>query len=80
LIAYVVLPLLFMIAVTNALALPLLAGLAPLPPAKSPFSRSAWTNPLTGQFPAAYQKGPQGRYTLHWGPEHQARLLLPVIP
>jgi uncharacterized protein len=37
-------------------------------------------NPLTGQFPAAYQKGPNGRCTLHWGPHHQARLLLPVIP
>jgi predicted acyl esterase len=35
---------------------------------------------LTGQFPAAYQKGPQGRCTLHWGPEHQARLLLPIVP
>jgi uncharacterized protein len=37
-------------------------------------------NLLTGQFPAAYQKGPQGRCTVHWGPEHQARLLLPIIP
>jgi uncharacterized protein len=37
-------------------------------------------NPLTGQFPAAYQKGPKGRCTLHWGPQHQARLLLPIIP
>jgi uncharacterized protein len=37
-------------------------------------------NLLTGQFPAAYQKGPQGRCTLHWGPAHQARLLLPVVP
>ncbi len=37
-------------------------------------------NPLTGQFPASYQKGPQGRCTLHWGPEHQSRLLVPVIP
>ncbi len=37
-------------------------------------------NPLTGQFPAAYQKGPDGRCTLHWGPENQARLLVPVIP
>ena len=35
---------------------------------------------LTGQFPAAYQKGPQGRCTVHWGPEHQARLLLPIVP
>jgi uncharacterized protein len=37
-------------------------------------------NPLTGQFPAAYQKGPKGKITLHWGPQHQARLLVPVIP
>ena len=37
-------------------------------------------NPLTGQFPAAYQKGPAARCTLHWGPDHQARLLVPVIP
>jgi uncharacterized protein len=37
-------------------------------------------NPLTGQFPAAYQKGPKGRCTLHWGPQHQARLLVPIIP
>jgi uncharacterized protein len=36
-------------------------------------------NPLTGQFPAAYQKGPAGRCTVHWGPERQARLLVPVI-
>jgi predicted acyl esterase len=37
-------------------------------------------NPLTGQFPAAYQKGPKGTCTLHWGPRHQARLLVPIIP
>jgi predicted acyl esterase len=37
-------------------------------------------NPLTGQFPAAYEKGPRGRCTIHWGPQHQARLLVPVIP
>ncbi len=37
-------------------------------------------NPLTGQFPAAYQKGPEGTCTLRWGPQHQARLLIPVIP
>ncbi len=37
-------------------------------------------NPLTGQFPAAYQTGPHGRCTLHWGPQHQARLLVPIIP
>jgi len=37
-------------------------------------------NPLTGQFPASYEKGPNGSCTLHWGPERQARLLVPVIP
>jgi predicted acyl esterase len=37
-------------------------------------------NPLTGQFPAAYQKGRGGRCTVHWGPGRQARLLVPVIP
>lgn len=37
-------------------------------------------NPLTGQFPAAYQKSPNGRCTLHWGPDRQARLLVPVVP
>jgi len=36
-------------------------------------------NPLTGQFPAAYQRGPKGQCTVHWGPERQARLLIPVI-
>jgi uncharacterized protein len=37
-------------------------------------------NLLTGQFPAAYQKSPQARCTVHWGPEHRARLLLPIVP
>jgi uncharacterized protein len=42
-------------------------------------------NPLTGQFPAAYQRGPASRgtdpiCTVHWGPDRQARLLVPVIP
>lgn len=36
-------------------------------------------NPLTGQFPAGYERGPRGRCTLHWGPDRQARLLVPVI-
>jgi predicted acyl esterase len=36
-------------------------------------------NPLTGQYPAAYQKGPQGKCTLHWGPERPAHLLVPLI-
>jgi len=37
-------------------------------------------NPLTGQFPAEYEKSPRGRCTLHWGAQRQARLLVPVIP
>jgi predicted acyl esterase len=37
-------------------------------------------NPLTGQFPAAYDKSPKGRCTVHWGPEQQPRLLVPIIP
>ena len=37
-------------------------------------------NLLTGQFPAAYQKSPKGKATLHWGPQRHARLLVPVIP
>ncbi len=37
-------------------------------------------NPLTGQFPGAYRTLKAGRCTLHWGPAHPGRLLLPVIP
>lgn len=37
-------------------------------------------NPLTGQFPAAYRTHRRGRCTLHWGPDHDAHLLLPVVP
>lgn len=37
-------------------------------------------NLLTGQFPAAYARGPRGRCTLHWGPDRSAHLLVPVIP
>jgi predicted acyl esterase len=36
-------------------------------------------NPLTGQFPAAYQPSPRGECTVHWGPGRRARLLIPVI-
>jgi putative CocE/NonD family hydrolase len=36
--------------------------------------------PLTGQMPAAYAKSPRGRVTLHWGPGHDAHLLIPEIP
>jgi predicted acyl esterase len=37
-------------------------------------------NPLTGQFPAAYERGPRDNCTLHWGPDRDARLLVPAIP
>ena len=37
-------------------------------------------NPLLGQFPAAYERGPQGSCLLHCGGEHGARLKVPVIP
>jgi predicted acyl esterase len=37
-------------------------------------------NPLTGQFPAGYERKSRGRATVHWGPERPARLLVPVIP
>lgn len=37
-------------------------------------------NPLFGQFPANYRTAKQGRCTLHWGPDHPAHVLLPVIP
>jgi putative CocE/NonD family hydrolase len=37
-------------------------------------------NPLTGQFPAAYEASPRGRVILHWGPQHDAHLLVPEIP
>jgi uncharacterized protein len=36
-------------------------------------------NPLTGQFPAAYANSRRGRVTLHWGPRHDAHLLVPEI-
>jgi predicted acyl esterase len=37
-------------------------------------------NVLTGQFPAAYERGAHGRCILHWGPDRDAQLLMPVIP
>jgi putative CocE/NonD family hydrolase len=37
-------------------------------------------NPLTGQFPLAYPHAPRGRAILHWGPDRDAHVLLPVIP
>jgi putative CocE/NonD family hydrolase len=38
------------------------------------------TNPLIGQMPAAYANSSRGRVTLHWGPRHDAHLLIPEIP
>ncbi|ORW51807.1 hydrolase [Mycobacterium paraense] len=38
------------------------------------------TNPLVGQMPAAYANSPRGRVTLHWGPHHDAHLLIPEVP
>jgi uncharacterized protein len=37
-------------------------------------------NPLSGQFPATYPHPPRGHVTLHWGPHHDAHLLIPEIP
>ncbi|HWJ61976.1 MAG TPA: CocE/NonD family hydrolase [Acidimicrobiales bacterium] len=37
-------------------------------------------NPLFGQFPANYRTTKRGTCTLHWGPDHDAHLLAPVIP
>lgn len=37
-------------------------------------------NPLTGHFPAGFRPSRPGTCTLHWGPGHDSRLLVPVIP
>ena len=37
-------------------------------------------NPLFGQFPTAYERGPRGTCVLHCGGEHDARLTVPVVP
>lgn len=37
-------------------------------------------NPLTGQFPAAYERGKPVECTLHWGAGRDAHLLVPIIP
>jgi uncharacterized protein len=37
-------------------------------------------NPLTGQFPTGYERGPRATCILHWGPDRDARLLVPVVP
>lgn len=37
-------------------------------------------NPITGQFPAWYRTARRGSCTLHWGPDRDAHLLVPVIP
>jgi predicted acyl esterase len=35
-------------------------------------------NPLTGQFPAGYQRGPRARCVLHTGGDHDSRLRMPL--
>lgn len=35
-------------------------------------------NPLTGNAPAAYERGSRGRTTVHWGGDTPSRLLVPV--
>jgi putative CocE/NonD family hydrolase len=37
-------------------------------------------NPLSGQFPAAYQSLRDGRCTVHWAPDRPSRLTIPVTP
>jgi hypothetical protein len=37
-------------------------------------------NPLTGQFPAHYDGRRNQHFTLHWGPDRPAHLLVPVVP
>jgi predicted acyl esterase len=37
-------------------------------------------NPITGQFPASYERRPAATCLLHCGGEHDARLLVPVMP
>lgn len=37
-------------------------------------------NPLTGQFPAHYRTERSGTCVLHWGPDHDAHLLVPIVP
>lgn len=36
-------------------------------------------DPIIGQFPAWYRTGRRGACTLHWGPDQDAHLLVPVI-
>jgi uncharacterized protein len=37
------------------------------------------SNPLFGSFPCRYSPSPRGEVTLHWGPQHPASLLIPVV-
>ena len=55
---------------------------ADLPPSNRVVAgRWLWpVNPLTGPFPARYRTGKRGRCTLHWGPDRDAHLLVPVVP
>jgi predicted acyl esterase len=38
------------------------------------------TNPLTGQFPARYERSPKATCVLHTGASHQAALFVPTAP
>lgn len=38
------------------------------------------SNPLTGNFPARYERASSAVCTLHWGPDRPAHLLIPRIP
>jgi predicted acyl esterase len=43
-------------------------------------ARLLWPrNPLTGQFPAAYENAPKGNCTAYWGQDHRSHLLAPII-
>jgi len=37
-------------------------------------------NPLTGNFPAAYQKSDPGTCLVHMGGEYPAQLIVPMMP
>ena len=43
-------------------------------------SLAGWGFVIGKQFPAAYATRRRGTCALHWGPQHPARLLLPVVP
>src|SRR5262245_60351453 len=78
LMAYVVVPLFFSIAVTKVLELPLLLVSEPLPPANRPCSRSPWT-----QGPGPEHGGNQHsvpKLTASMWPLPVSRLLVSALP